>query len=305
MKILRRTPLILAVAVMMALVGCTGKDGEDGVAGPQGPGGPPGQDWPGPAPAAYVAADGIAGGAAYSKWYVASGGGSGNLADYGITVAADFARCKACHAWDGMGNAGSYANRTGVSTGASSRPDVSSSNLRNVVASSTYQELYDLIARPPGRPLNSASSGHPNYSTVLTPAQVWNIVKFLREEFVNPNELYDLQITGAAMHYEWDDTAWVLKKPALTYTNIGKNGNPTSGKTVYNAKCSGCHGADGKTNPPAEFTGLGQFARAKPNEAWFKAKFGEPPAMAPGIVASTQDLKDLYKALADTVNFPD
>ncbi len=299
------TRLALAMAVATILIGCEGKDGLQGLQGPQGPAGPGGHDWPGPPPSGYLAADSIAGGTAYLKWYLEAAGGTGNLTNYGVTVAADFVRCKACHAWDGMGNAGSYADRTGVSTGTATRPDVSSVNLRSSIVSTTYQELYDLIERPAGRPLNLTSSAHPDYSTVLTPAQIWNIVKFLREEFVNPNELYDLQISGPAMHYEWNGASWVLMKPVLTYSNIGKGGSAASGASVFANKCSVCHGANGKDNPPEGFTSLGKFLRAKPHEAWFKAKFGEPPIMPPALVTSTQDLKDLYKALVDTVGFPD
>ena len=50
---------------------------------------------------------------------------------------------------------------------------------------------------------------------------------------------------------------------------------------------------------------LGAFVREKPNEAWFKAKFGEAgTGMAPGIVTTTVDLQDLYAALANVTNFP-
>ena len=45
--------------------------------------------------------------------------------------------------------------------------------------------------------------------------------------------------------------------------------------------------------------------REKPNEAWFKAKFGEPgTGMLPGLVSETSDLQDLYAALANSENFP-
>jgi hypothetical protein len=46
------------------------------------------------------------------------------------------------------------------------------------------------------------------------------------------------------------------------------------------------------------------FVRSKPHEAWFKMKFGEGTAMPPGMVTATQDLKNLYKALANTTDFP-
>ena len=108
-------------------VGATGPAGDPGATGPQGdagvqgPAGDAGADWPGPAPAAYAAADGIKGGAAYSEWFGTNGAGKGTLALYSVTTGAEFVRCKSCHGWDGLGTKGSYANRTGLSTGTATR----------------------------------------------------------------------------------------------------------------------------------------------------------------------------------------
>jgi mono/diheme cytochrome c family protein len=293
---MNRIPSLLGVALTALFLGaCEGSDGNDG------PPGPAGADWPGPAPAAYTAADGLRGGAAYSSWYLTSGGGRGGLTDYAITAPVEFVRCKACHGWDGLGTGGSYAARTGISTGTASRPDVSPVNLRATIASSTYQELYDLVARPTGRPLNAADSRHPDYSSALTASQIWDLVKFMREEWVGPNEFYDLAVTGPVMHY---DSGGVLVSPTLTYTDIGKDGNAAAGATAYAAKCAGCHGADG-TTVTIGTGGLGAFTRASPHESWFKTKFGQQSAnMPPGLVTSTQELKDLYKALASPVDYP-
>lgn len=287
--------------------GATGDKGETGVTGAKGDKGDPGQDWPGPAPAAYAAADGLKGGAAFSQWYSESGAGKGDLTKYGLTVGSEFVRCKTCHAWDGLGNAGSYANRTGLSTGTASRPDVSDVNLRVTVALTTYQELYDLVAAPWGRPVNAGGdSRHPDFSTTLDAAQIWNLVKFMREEWVEPNDLYTLQVTGAPLHYEVVDGAWTLVKPTLAFSAIGKDGDAAAGKVLFESKCSGCHGADGKTIlMETDTMTLGQFVRAKPHEAWFKVKFGNGGVMKPGLVAATADLKNLYKALADSTAFPD
>ena len=150
----------------------------------------------------------------------------------------------------------------------------------------------------------TSDSRHPDFSTYLQPAQVWNLVKFLREELVRPNELYDLQVAGAPMHYEDIAGVRTLVSPTLTYTNLGTTGSGPAGKTLYTAKCAGCHGADGKT-VTMEAMSLGQFVRAKPHEAWFKVKFGQGTVMAPGLVTATSDLKNLYKALASTTDFPD
>lgn len=286
--------------------GATGQAGTDGTAGPTGPTGPtgdPGTDWPGPVPEQYTAADGILGGAAYSAWFEAAAGGSGSA---GISVQADYVRCKACHGWDGLGSAGSYANRTGQSSGTASRPDVSSVNLRATAISASYEQLYDLVSRPGARPLDARDNAHPDYSDALTATQTWNLVKFMREEWVAPGVLYDLTVTGAAMHWDYSTNPATLVRPTLTYSNIGKDGNAGNGQTVYTAKCVLCHGADGKmiALDGAAYTGVGSFVRAKPNEAWFKIKFGNGGLMVPGLVTSTTELKDLYKALSSSIAFP-
>lgn len=287
--------------------GAQGDPGAKGDPGDPGATGDAGQDWPGPAPAAYTAADGIKGGAAFSEWFGTNGAGKGTLAQYSLTVGSEFVRCKSCHGWDGLGNAGSYANRTGLSTGTATRPDVSDVNLRVTVATNTYQELYDLIEASWGRPMNVGSDNrHPDFSTFLDAGQIWNIVKFMREEWVEPNALYDLQVSGPPMHYEMVAGVWTLMKPTLTFSNIGKDGDAVAGKTLYGTKCQNCHGATGATVTLESGTmTLGQFVRAKPHEAWFKIKFGQGTAMAPGDVKATSDLKNLYKALANTTDFPD
>ena len=279
--------------------GAAGPAGSAGSAGPAGPAGPAGADWPGPEPAGYTAADGIAGGAAYAKWWTTDAGGVGTQPT--TTAAADFYRCKSCHAWDGMGNAGSYADRTGQSTGKASRPDVSWVNLRTTVASQTFQELYDMVAHEGSRAIDATDNTHPDYSSHLAEAQVWNILKFMREEWIAPSDLYDLEVSGPQMHWDFTTLAWVT--PTLTYTNIGAKGDAAAGEAVYDDKCQGCHGADG-TSIAIGSRSLGQFIREKPHEAWFKAKFGEAGHMASGLVTATGDMQDLYAALANATNYP-
>lgn len=261
-------------------------------------------------PAGYVSADVLKGGRAFSEWFVSEAGGLGTYAAYtSLTVGNEFARCKSCHGWDGLGSAGSYAARTGQSTGTGTRPDVSGVNLRTASANSTHQELFDNIIRPSGRFINSPDSRHPDYTAVLTDAQLWDLVKFMREGWMNSNDLYDMTIVGAPMYYGSNPdggTTDVLVKPTVTYANIGKSGVASAGATAYATKCASCHGANGKqiTVDGAAFAGVGGYLRAKPNEAWFKIKFGRA-GMAPGLVSTTAEMQDMYKALADTALFPD
>lgn len=299
-------------------VGPAGATGTAGATGPAGPAGPTGAagpagatgaagrngiDWPGLVPAAYTSANATAGGAAYSEWWTTDAAGTGNRT--ATTASVEFYRCKTCHGWDGLGNAGSYASRTGQSTGTAGRPDVAAVNLRSTVVTASYQELYDLVAHSGARAIDAVDNNHPDYSKVLTSGQIWNIVKFMKEQWVKPGELYDLSVTGAVMRWNYANTPATLISPVLTYTNIGKDGNAANGLTIFTAKCTLCHGADGKKITVDGLSGVGRFLRSKPNEAWFKVKFGQPGAMAPGQVTTTSDLKDLYKALTDTTIFPD
>lgn len=303
-----------AALIALAMLGCAGEDGQTGAQGPVGPAGPTGPqgpqgpagedgtDWPGLVPQAYTDADGIAGGAAYAKWWTVEGGGSGTAP--ATTAANEFYRCKSCHAWDGLGNAGSYANRTGQSTGTLGRPDVSSVNLRSSVHEESYQELFNLVRHDGARGIDAVDNTHPDYAEHLSDAQAWNLVKFMREEWVDPSDLYDLAVSGQALHWDYSVNPAVIASPTMAYTNIGSLGNETNGLSLYASRCSACHGADG-TALPIGGVSLGSLLRAKPNEVWFKVKFGEPgTGMTPGLVTATADLQDLYAALANATNFP-
>ncbi|MEJ2240330.1 MAG: c-type cytochrome [Gemmatimonadales bacterium] len=304
--------LFLACFAVVVAIGCAGADGingtdgvdgADGADGADGMDGTDGTDFPGPVPAEYTAADGILGGAAYSKWWTTDAGGSGTQPT--TTAEADFYRCKACHAWDGEGNAASYANRTGQSTLNPARPDVSLVNLRSTPANQTYEGLFDLVMHVGARDIDARDNTHPDYSLELTTDQAWNIVKFIREEWVAPNLLYDIEVSGPVMYVDRSVDPPVVVAPTVTYTNVGALGDEVAGQALFASTCGGCHGADG-TAHDLEGRSLGQFVREKPNEAWFKAKFGEAgTGMTPGLVTAISDLQDLYAALANATNFPD
>jgi mono/diheme cytochrome c family protein len=163
--------------------------------------------------------------------------------------------------------------------------------------------LFDLVLHAGARDIDARDNTHPDYSTRLTTDQVWNIVKFMREEWVEPNLLYDIEVVGPVMYVDRSGIP-VVVAPTITYSNVGALGDETAGGTLYTSTCSACHGADGTTLDLGGRT-LGRFVREKPNEAWFKAKFGEPGTiMTPGLVTVTSDLQDLYAALANATNFP-
>jgi cytochrome c553 len=292
-----------AMAACAGADGVAGTDGTNGTNGTDGTDGTNGLDFPGPVPAAYTAADGIAGGAAYSKWWTTDADGTGTQPT--TTAAADFYRCKACHGWDGMGNAASYATRTGQSTMKATRPDVSTLNLRSTRSNQTYQGLYDLILHDGARDIDAADNNHPDYMGHVSTDQVWNLLKFIREEWVAPNLLYDISVTGPAMYVDYSADPDTVVAPTITYSNVGALGDATNGGTLHTSLCASCHGADGLTLIMGGRS-LGQFIREKPYEAWFKAKFGEPgTGMTAGLVTATSDLQDLYAALAVAANFPD
>ena len=177
-------------------------------------------------------------------------------------------------------------------------------NLRSTIAASTYQEIYDLVAHEGGRTIDASDNAHPGFFEVLSEAQIRNIVKFLREEAVSPVDLYDIEVTGPQMYVDYTQVPPMVVAPTITYSNIGAKGTASTGQTIYSEKCATCHGADG-TGLDIEGRSLGQFVREKPNEAWFKAKFGEAgTGVSPGLVTALQDLQDLYAALVVVADFP-
>ena len=176
-------------------------------------------------------------------------------------------------------------------------------NLRSTIASTTYQELYDLVAHAGARALDAADNAHPDFSGVMSADQIWNMVKFMFEEWVAPSELYDIEVTGPQMYVDYAQIPPVVVAPTITYSNIGAKGTASAGKTIYAQACAICHGPDG-TGLDIEGRTLGQFFREKPNEAWFKAKFGEAGHMPTGLVTALQDLQDLYAAMVVVADFP-
>ena len=264
---------------------------------------------------AFDDADVVNGGRLYDKFwadetdFTSPSDPSVSLAN--ITGFGDFYRCKGCHAWDQKGNLASYIDR-GPET---DRPNVSGVNLAAIVPSMSIRELFDEIAHDGGAAVdpartadgtNSSLGGDmmPDFGKILSESQMWDIVKFLKEGTLDTEQLYDIQTTGTYPSGERD------------FVNVGKNGDVVAGDVFYQANCASCHGTNGRDDGDGNVIAInveigrsmGQFAREKPYEMQHKARYGNlgsTPQM-PGVADATlDDIKNMFKALADTEAFPD
>ncbi|MFZ1728978.1 MAG: c-type cytochrome [Bacteroidota bacterium] len=251
---------------------------------------------------AYEQASATNGGILYDAFYSTEGGfdqANSNLAKF--KASADFFRCKQCHGWDLLGTAGSYNSRGPKAT----RPNVSALNLFQIAKTKSAQELFDAMKTATNRrdisydlalynPTTNSTEGDkmPNYSQFLTDAQIWDLVKFMKEGAFDVAQLYDASYTGT------------YPTGKATFSNVGRDGNAASGNAYYTQKCFICHGADGKTLELESMT-LGKFLRSKANEAQHKIKHGALGSeMLGNFTISLSQMKDLYKAVADTTVFP-
>ncbi len=259
-------------------------------------------------PTPYEQADGIRGGILYDAFWSTEANYSKKSDTTQVSKFkshSDFFRCKQCHAWDLMGQSGSYINRGPKTT----RPNVAVVNLSALVKTKTEQELFDAIKTGSAtrrdisydlatyNPTSNATIGDqmPKYSQILSDAEIWDLVKFFKKEVNDITQLYDATYTGA----------YPTGKAA--FSNIGKDGNAANGKTYYTSKCKDCHGADGKFIPDLDGTAgmtAGKFIRTKSNEAQHKIKFGQLGTGMTAFKSTPQEMKDLYKALSDTLTFP-
>jgi mono/diheme cytochrome c family protein len=181
-------------------------------------------------------------------------------------------------------------------------------NLKEHAADHTPQELFDDIMQSAGRrdldadlasydPASNSAVGDqmPNFSEFMTDEQVWALVKFLKEEALDTDELYDFTTSGSYPTGTW------------TSMNLGKDGDAASGNTMYaDANCAFCHGADGTAIIVDGSFSVGSFFRQKSNEAQHKVKFGQLGTQMLNLgITSVDDMRDLYKAMADGTMYPD
>ena len=251
----------------------------------------------------YEKASSVTGGVMYDKFWASEAGLT--LSEENLDLFnenADFFRCKQCHAWDGLGNKGSYIGR-GANA---SRPNVSSLNLYEMSQQMTKEELFDALKKTTDRrdlsydlsqydPTSNSTEGDkmPNLTQLIGDKELWNLVKFMKEDMFDVSQLYDGTYEGA------------YPTGIASYANIGLDGNATNGNTYYSTNCASCHGVDG-TDISLSGKGVGYFAREKSYELQHKTKYGQLGSnMGPTDPTTTLDeMRDLYKALSDETAFP-
>jgi mono/diheme cytochrome c family protein len=218
------------------------------------------------------------------------------LDDIKSTGKFEFYRCKNCHGWDRLGQEGGYSNRASSPT----RPGVAPINLMSISESASPSDLFNRIKTGGNRRALSADltvegNKMPDYSSIMTDAQIWDLVKFLKEKAVDTTKLYTLTLGSG-----------VYPSRTPTFTNLGANGLASRGDALYASKCAGCHGADGTQIPVDGNYTVGGHFRAKPYEDHHKVKFGQLGSIMGPILKDNpvEDLQDLYKAMADTTKYP-
>ena len=312
-KEIRTRSLVTFMLIMIAsflYMRCT-KEGPAGPAGPAGPQGPSGPQGPqGPAgkdatlvsaadSAAYDAADGVAGARLYDHVLNAI-----EVDDTVLTNHPNFWRCKSCHGWDLLGKNGVLIDKLP----SDSYPAAADVNLYKWAHEHNIREVFDAITNPGGRSkdLNGGyNNTMPNYGTLLTVDDIWDLVKFLKETAHNVNEFYDLTTSGA------------YPTGTKEFSDIGKGGDPVNGKVVYDAQCAGCHGMDGtKINVYCKGIYLGDMFREDPHEIQHKSVWGMPidrehidsgcadAGMMPPIDITDQDIRDMMVMGQDKTAFP-
>ncbi|MBK5214898.1 MAG: cytochrome c [Flavobacteriaceae bacterium] len=215
-----------------------------------------------------------------------------------ITEYKDFYRCKQCHAWDQKARFASYINRAPNTT----RPDVSSVQLTNLKYAD-ISILFERIKNTGGAAVDPArtadgtnpalgGNNHPDYGTILSDALIWDLVKFLKEGALDTDELYAINTEGT------------YPTGSRTFTDLGRNGNATSGHAFFAAKCASCHGADGTTIDIGGKT-LGNFTRSNPHEVQHKVVSGQLGSPMGSTPTTLEEMKNLYKALSDQTAYPD
>lgn len=257
--------------------------------------------------ASYEQADGMNGGLLYDNFFkkgdvAAKFSNSHNIDITAIKDNSSFFRCKQCHGWDRIGNKGYYSSSKPK---AGKKPNVTNINLLDNAKEMSARELFDKIKNPANsRALNYDLSQYdpesnsltgdamPAYGTIFNDSEIWDLVKFVKENGEDYRNYYAMDIKGS------------YPGAKVTFLAIGKGGDAVNGNVIYTKSCASCHGADG-TDIDIKGKSAGEFTRKKTYELAHKVKFGQPGSDMFGTPLSTREMNDLHKALADKNRFPD
>lgn len=255
-------------------------------------------------PAQYDAASGINGGKLYDKfWAIETGFSQSSSSLTTFNNYADFFRCKQCHGWDLLGKTGAYigrapkTNRPNVAGGLTSMKSLDPQTIFNAIKTGSSVRRAVSADLSTYNPDTNATVGDqmPDYSAILSDAQIWDLVKFLKADSTDVTQLYDITTTGT------------YPTGTKAFSNLGKGGDATAGKTYFAANCATCHGADGTTfKVDGDSAYVGAHFRSNSHEDQHKVKFGQLGAAMTGFpTISLTEMKNLYAAMSDTTAFPD
>ncbi len=215
----------------------------------------------------------------------------------------NFFRCKSCHGWDLRGQKGVLIGKAPSAT----YPTAVDVDLYAWAKRHNIREVFEAVKNIGGRNSKSYNSLMPDYSPILTDAQIWDIVKFLKNVAHNVMDFYDMKTTG------------VYPTGTVAFSDIGKGGNAANGLAVYNTNCAGCHGADGTSiNIYCQGEYLGDMFRDDPHEIQHKAIWGMPTdrehiaggcnvpfsGEMPVQNITSQDIRDMMVMGQDESKFP-
>jgi len=317
--------MMLIIAVSSMYTSCTGDIGPAGPAGPAGAdganglNGQNGQDGKDGKDAtiaiptqadidAYVLADGDNGARLYDHVinYEATRSGHDALFDNPDLIASsnvNFFRCKSCHGWDLLGQQGVNIGKAPSAT----YPTTTAINLYEWARVNNIKTVFNAVKNVGGRAIDvtNLDDTMPDY-TNIGDAQIWDLVKFLKESSHDSNDFYQLTTTGS------------YPNGTKSFSDIGRNGNAANGDALFASKCAGCHGADGSAlNIYCQGEWLGDMFRNDPHEMQYKMLWGMPEDrehdqmgcngmwMMPVQTLSDQDIRDIMVAGQDVTKYPD
>jgi len=148
-----------------------------------------------------------------------------------------------------------------------------------------------------------------DYGEFISDSQIWDLIKFIKETAHNTDDFYTITTTTGT-----------YPTGTKSFSDLGNGGDSVHGKQVYDAKCKGCHGADGTQiniycKTPALV--LGNMFREDPHEIQHKSIWSMPDDIdhneagcttataMPAIDITDQDIRDMMVMDQDATAFPD